>query len=261
MVYKKKTYLGSSMKTLTDQLLLEYTLESGSIDLKEGFELSPQDLSEKLLKYINVFKQDVGLSEDDDALTMAATIAKTNKDPILMWLVLMCINGIISIEALLHTAEASVGLLTTDAPFDLTLGDMDPDSVFNSFATQVLPELIEVVTSKPTLFCFMDKFDIPIKLKAMLQACVVMGEINTFPDYDRYLVEIEVPEALLEDVIYGLKTVLYLAHLTALTHIAAGDTNLGAALSLWTRGKIKYPSVYKSICGTLGTAKLSDIIN
>lgn len=244
------------MKILTDELVLKYAAKRGPLPLRQLLDKSPERLTEYLKPYINGMLHSYKIKDTEETgtnpLTAATLVAERNKDVLLAWAVPLCINGAISLQALEALTASSVMLLELDSNFDFTLDDLGDTSVFYSFAKQVMPELTEAVVSKPTLFYFRENFDMPKKLMSLLQTCIVLAELNTFPDYDRYNIDVEINPGMALDITYGLSTFLHLAHMSTLLYLIKGETEVARRMALWTKQKTPYIKVFKAICTLAG---------
>jgi len=241
-----------------DTALLRYVLDNTPTTLEEAFRMAPKELAKKLEDYIEKLDDSHGCEDAACILNSAVMVAKEYKDSLLLWLTSMTLNGVIAVSALEELTEAAFTLLNGTDHIEPNLADLDPDSVFYSFSKKVLPELLEVIGATKTLFCFREYFDAPKRFKSMLNLCCVMAELNTFPDYDRYGIDIEIEQVYAGDIHYGLKTLLHLAYITTLVHITKGETTLGATMARWVKSKAKYPKVYRSICVALGVVDFND---
>ena len=241
-----------------DTALLRYVLDNTPITLRETFEKTPKALAKDLEAYIEKLDDSYGCEDAAAVLNGAVMVAKEYKDSLLLWLTSMTLSGVVSLSALSELTETSYLLLNGEDFIEPNLADLDQDSIFYSFSKKVLPEILESVTSTKTLFCFREYFDAPKKFKSMLNLCCAMGELNTFPDYERYGIDIEIEQLYMADIHYGLKTLLQMAYITTLLHITKGESTLGAAMAKWVKSELKYPKVYRSVCAALGVVDFEE---
>jgi len=241
-----------------DTALLRHILDNTPVTLEASFGMAPKALAKTLEDYIEELDNSHGCEEAACILNGAIMVAKEYKDSLLLWLTSMTLNGVLSVRALEELTEVSFTLLNGTDHLSLNLADLDPDSVFYSFSKKVLPELLEVIGAAKTLFCFREYFKAPKRFKSMMNLCCIMAELNTFPEYTRYDVDIDIEQVYVADIHYGLKTLLHLAYITTLMHLTKGETDLGAVMAKWAKSKSKYPKVYRSICVALGVVDFND---
>lgn len=232
--------------------LLKYILKNEAIPVEKALNMSPDNLLEKVKDFVGKLEDQTNLNEVVQILNDALVIIEEYNDTLLLWLTVMSLNGMLSAGALEVLTEISFTLLHEVNPVTPSIIDIDENSVFYSFSDKVLPELIERAAAIPTLFCFREKCAAPKKLKSMLNLCCVVGELNTFPDFDRYSVEIDIGQEYAADVIVGLRTLAQLAYMTTLLYITKGESKLGAIMARWAKAQLSYKQVYKNICSTLG---------
>lgn len=232
--------------------LLKYVLANTPITLEETFEETPEELAKRLEAYIGGLDDSCECDEAVEILNAAVMVAKEYKDSLLLWLVSMTINGCLSVEALAEVTEVAFTLLNGEDFIAPTLTHLDPDSVFYSFTKDVLPEILESVSSARTLFCFREYFTSPKRFKSMINLCCVMAELTTFPDYERYNIDVETSESMAVDIYKGLRVLLQLAYMSTLVYITKGESSLGAAMAKWVKSEVRYLKVYRSICAVLG---------
>lgn len=238
--------------------LLKYILKNETVEIGKALAMKPSNLYKRLEAFVGKIDEHEGLEDTAQILNDALIISKDCNDSLLLWLTTMASNGMLSMGALEILTEVSFVLLNDTAPCAPNLGDIDETSVFYSFADEVLPELLESAASTPTLFCFREHCPAPKRLKSMLNLCCVVGELATFPDFDRYGVEIEVAQEYTGDIAMGLRTLAKLAYVTTLLHITKGESKLGAVLSQWAKAQIPYKKVYRNINATLGIVEMED---
>lgn len=238
--------------------LLKYVLKNEVVQIEAALDMAPDKLAKKLEKFIKKLDDHEGMEDTAQALNDAVIIAKEFSDSLLLWLTVMATNGMISMGALEILTEVSYSLLHDESPTPPELTDIDDTSVFYSFSDEVLPELVQSAAATPTLFCFREHCKAPKRLKSMLNLCCVAGELATFPDFDRYSINIEVGQEYAADIALGLRALAKLSYTTTLLHITKGESKLGAALSQWAKAQIPYKKVYKNINATLGIAETED---